>query len=379
MTTSPQWNRDGLLANPALGSLRPVLALCPAGRFPDPEDLDALAREGGVTSGGGAPLRFVRAGGSTARGFDSQYEVRIYREGAVPTRPGSYHDLFNALAWLAFPTLKAELNRRHYEELRFRVAAGSRGTARGEGSRGTARGEGLRGTARGEGSRGTARDVLTLFDEGGVIVACGAPELARLLREVEWKALFWSRRAEVTRSMRFFVCGHAIHEKALRPYKGVTAKALIVQVERDFADLPLEAQIAAADELARSHFGRRDALASTRSLTPLPILGVPGWASGNECESFYDDAAVFRPGRTWENEAPLSAGRKNEAPLEAGQENEAPLEAGQENEAPLEAGQENEAPLEAGQENEAPLSAGLEAPILEVPVPWLRRRRGIAP
>jgi len=340
MTTSPQWNRDSLLANPALESLRPMLALCPAGRFPAPEDLDALARERGVTSGGGAPLRFVRAGGSTARGLDSQYEVRIYREGAVATRPGSYHDLFNALAWLAFPTLKAELNRRHYEELRLRVAAGSRGTARGQGSRGT---------ARGEGSRGTARDVLTLFDEGGVIVACGAPELERLLRAFEWKALFWSRRAEVTRSMRFFVCGHAIHEKALRPYKGVTAKALIVQVERDFADLPLEAQIAAADALARAHFARRDALASTRGLTPLPILGVPGWASGNECESFYDDAAVFRPGRTGKNETPLSAGRKNEAPLEAGQENEAPLE------------------------------AGLEAPILEVPVPWLRRRRGIAP
>ena len=284
------WNREILLANPVLGALRPVLALCPAGRFPGVEDLNAVARARGVTSGGGAPLRFVPAGDSAARDFDSQYELRIHREGAVATRPGSHHDLFNALAWLAFPKLKAVLNRRHREELGFRQAAGSRGTARGEGSRGT---------ARGEGSRGTARDVLTLFDEGGVIVACGAPDLARLLRQFEWKALFWTRRAEVNRAMRFFAFGHAIHEKALRPYKGVTAKALIVQVRENFPELPLEAQVAAADELAASHFARRDALASTRSLAPLPILGVPGWAPANERESFYEDAKVFRPGRTW--------------------------------------------------------------------------------
>lgn len=287
------WNRELLLANPVLGALRPVLALCPAGRFPDIGDLDALARERGITSGGGAPLRFVPAGDSAARDFDSQYEVRIHREGAVATRPGSYHDLFNALAWLAFPRLKAVLNRRHHEELNIRKAAGSRGTARGHES------------------RGTARDVLTLFDEGGVIVACSAPELARLLRQFEWKALFWTRRAEVNRAMRFFVFGHAIHEKALRPYKGVTATALIVQVQEDFPELPLEAQVAAADELAASHFARCDALASTRSLAPLPILGVPGWAPGNACESFYDDASVFRPGRT-------RRGPKNEAPLSRG-------------------------------------------------------------
>jgi hypothetical protein len=30
---------------------------------------------------------------------------------------------------------------------------------------------------------------------------------------------------------------------------------------------------------------------------PLPILGVPGWAPENERGSYYEDAAVFRPGR----------------------------------------------------------------------------------
>ncbi|HMM24565.1 MAG TPA: DUF3025 domain-containing protein [Pseudoxanthomonas mexicana] len=31
------------------------------------------------------------------------------------------------------------------------------------------------------------------------------------------------------------------------------------------------------------------------ALTPLPVLGVPGWWDGNADPAFYADAAVFRP------------------------------------------------------------------------------------
>jgi len=34
-----------------------------------------------------------------------------------------------------------------------------------------------------------------------------------------------------------------------------------------------------------------------RELSPLPVLGVPGWWPDNERESFYDDADYFRSGR----------------------------------------------------------------------------------
>ena len=47
-----------------------------------------------------------------------------------------------------------------------------------------------------------------------------------------------------------------------------------------------------------SDLAQAAALDSTRMLAPLPILGVPGWEAANERESFYDDAAVFRPGRS---------------------------------------------------------------------------------
>ena len=279
MTRGPaQWDRNALLTNPAFESLWPVIALCPSGRFPQAGDLSELAQARGVASGGGAALWFV-SGGNAAPG--PSYEVRIYRDGEVPTRPDNFHDFFNALAWLVFPKTKALLNRMHYEYMMARRSEARQGTARTD-----------------AGSRGTARDVLTLFDESGAIVACSEPELEGLLRRFEWKTLFWTRRAEVGRAMRYFLLGHAILEKALRPYKGVTAKALVLPVSRDFLDMPIESQIAAADGRAAEYFAQPSALDSTRTLPPLPILGVPGWEAANQSESFYDDASVFRPGRS---------------------------------------------------------------------------------
>jgi hypothetical protein len=103
---------------------------------------------------------------------------------------------------------------------------------------------------------------------------------------------------DVAASMRFCVFGHAIHEKALAPYKGVTAKTLVVAVSPAALDLPEEALTALLDERAAAHFAAPGALASTRSLHPLPVLGVPGWAEANAAAAFYDDVEVFRAWRT---------------------------------------------------------------------------------
>jgi hypothetical protein len=273
--TAPVWDRDALARSPWFASVRSLLERLPAG-FPGPDDLNALARERDVRSGGGAQLAFVppAAGPGTAA---RHYEERIFRTGEVATRPGSRHDLFNALAWLAFPRTKAVLNRLHHDELA-RLGDGP--------------------------ARGTARDVATLFDEGGIVVACAAPELARLLAEFEWQRLFWERRAEVARSMRFLVFGHAILERALAPFKGVTAKALVIEVAGDRLDDA--ALVDRLDAAAAEHFARAKSLASTRALQPLPVLGIPGWTPENEDPAFYADAAVFRPGRgrTQKEQAP---------------------------------------------------------------------------
>lgn len=253
---------------PIFTALGPVIGRLPQERFPGRDDLNLLAAPS-VVSGSGARIRFVEPAAPSGE-FSAQYEARIFETGEVQTRPNDWHDLFNALVWLTFPKTKAVLNRHHYEEMRAR---------------------------RGERLRGTARDVLTLFDEGGILVAASDRELPELLRQSRWKELFWARRTEVLRSMRFRVFGHAIYEKALEPYKGVTAKALILEVERALLDAPSARQLPELDARAAEYFRGTQALASTQGLPPLPILGVPGWEPANERESYYDDPAQFRPGR----------------------------------------------------------------------------------
>jgi hypothetical protein len=255
------------LAAPIFAALQPSLGRLAPDRFPRHDELNALAGPS-VVSGGGAPIRFVSP--APTKEPAAQYETRIFETGEVQTRPDNWHDLFNALVWLAFPKTKAVLNRRHHEQIIAR---------------------------RGERLRGTARDVLTLFDEGGIVVGAARTTLSSLLRDFRWKELFWTNRAEVLRSMRFHVFGHAIYEKALEPYKGVTAKALIIDVGPELLRAPTERQLAELDVGAARHFSGSDALASTRSLSPLPILGIPGWDPANEREAYYDDASQFRPGR----------------------------------------------------------------------------------
>jgi len=254
---------------PIFAAVTALLGRLPRDRLPRHDELSALATPS-VVSGGGARIRFVPPAGPS-REFSAQYEVRIFETGEVQTRPESWHDLFNALVWVAFPRTKAVLNRHHCEEIRAR---------------------------RGERVRGTPRDVLTLFDEGGIIVAAADAGLQALLREFRWKELFWGRRAEVLRSMRFYVFGHAIYEKALEPYAGVTAKALIVDAAPGLLDAPLARQLAELDARAADYLSGTQALASTRNLSPLPILGIPGWDPANACGEYYDDGAQFRPRRS---------------------------------------------------------------------------------
>jgi hypothetical protein len=168
---------------------------------------------------------------------------------------------------MTFPQAKSMLNQRHYEALQYEKP--------------------------GE-NRSRLRDALTLFDEGGVAIACCDPVLAQLLRGFEWKTLFWKCRERVSSSMKFFIFGHALYEKALQPYVGMSASGILVNVSPAFFDLPLEQQLGQVGmELGCA---LRDTLQSTRDFVPVPLLGIPGWAP-NSTEGFYDNSAYFRPKR----------------------------------------------------------------------------------
>src|SRR5260370_22810126 len=139
--------------------------------------------------------------------------MRVFESGLVETGPENGHDLFNALAWLSFHRTKARLNALHAAEI-----------------------------PRENGRRGRFRDLLTILDEGGAIVACGEADLIEMLRGFRWQELFWRHRARVLRAMRVQVLGHAVLEQALEPWPRITCTTIFV-APGDHADPPAPASL----------------------------------------------------------------------------------------------------------------------------------------
>jgi len=218
------------------------------GARPTLADLNRLAEEAELRTASGRALRFVAPAAS-----DPYYEINVFETGCVQTRPDSLHDLFNALAWLAFPRTKARINALHAAEI-----------------------------PREGGRRGRLRDLLTIFDEGGAIVSA-PPALAQLIRDFRWKELFWDRRAEVLAAMKLHVLGHAVLEQALEPRPGITCKVVFAPPGAD-PDRQVEAWL--------THL---PAHATPREMPPLPVFGYPGWLGDSERAEFYDDQRFFRP------------------------------------------------------------------------------------
>lgn len=281
------FNRDYLLQSPIFAPLHPVIATLKTERFPGLEELNAQLLAHPITVQTGRELRFVeQAAGKLA--FEAQYEPRCYLTGEVQTRRDNWHDLLNALVWLTFPKAKAAINARHYRAL----TASAPQT---------------------HSQRGTTRDTNTLLDESGVIVAYADDELAGLLRNFQWRELFWQRRDQVQCSrfdraflneagglrtnMGFYLFGHGLYEKSLRPYIGMTGQGLLLAVEQEFFDWSKMQQLAHLDSRVADYLADPGHCLSTGELSPVPLLGVPGWWASNEFATFYDNTAYFRPGR----------------------------------------------------------------------------------
>jgi len=267
-----QWDPDFLARSPMFEPLRAQAGAFGA-EWPGLADLQRLldARDPPVRNAGGKPLQLVPQG-RRRRALEDKHEARTFLAGELQVRERSWHDLFNLLAWLAFPRAKAALNARHYAALMVQRAAGAA-------------------------NRGPAQDALTLFDEGGVIVASCDDQLLRMLSEFRWKELFWHRRYEARSQMRFNLFGHALYEKALRPFTGITGRGVVLKVEPEWLGAPLPERIAWLDARITTYIADPGNLRATRELAVVPVLGVPGWCADNESESYYDDLDYFRPGR----------------------------------------------------------------------------------
>jgi len=189
------------------------------------------------------------------------YEQRIAARGAIATRAHNWHDLFNALVWLRYPTLKRALNTQQVAQI----------------------------AHMGPKQRSRPQYALTHFDEAGVIVLLRDARLLALWDAHDWHGLFWRERAAWQDGrLRLVVFGHALLEHALTPDKLLVGKALVVSGEGDEA--------AACARVAQA-IGAGEVLRDPLELRPLPLSGIAGWHPDAANEAFHESAACYQPRR----------------------------------------------------------------------------------
>jgi len=243
--------------------------------WPVLEDYQKLLRQNvpKLCSDFGAPLEFVAQGGKPVA-IEDHYEARIYLKGEIQTRLENWHDFFQVLVWCTFPKTKVSLNKLHYTESGSRAKDNTINT-----------------------NRGPLENTIALFDEcGSIIISCDE-DLLNLIRSFQWKKLFFEQRKLLDKHLRCFVFGHAMYDKALNPYIGMTSPAILLLVEPDFFMAPLHTQLEIADHSVAEHFRSKAATLSPKDLQPFPLLGMPGWYNGQQTEAFYSNTRYFRMSR----------------------------------------------------------------------------------
>lgn len=254
------WNAAFESLHPAFRQLQNVRCWQDSTDWPACDMLTTVLPEE-LCSFGGQPIQFLPQD-HTLPYPELYYEERIFRYGIVSTR-SNWHDFFNALMWGLFPQSKVLINALHAADLEQHGK-----------------------------QRTSQRDALTILDESGVIIVATRRELLQYVLDFVWEPLFWQERSAWWREIGCFLIGHAMLEKLLTPYVGITAHALLVEVEAGFFSFSLAEQQAYLDGVVAEALNR-GYLRSPVCLNPFPLLGIPGWW-GNNMQAFYWNEAYFR-------------------------------------------------------------------------------------
>jgi len=262
------WDHHIWLENPIFADIEALFEVVAQSGFPTPETLSSWLPEGTGVS-------FVD---TILLDQDGRYyEEFIFERKEIPTRLNNWHDFFGALIWCLFPKTKTLLNQLHMAEI------GQHGVK----------------------TRSKLRNKLTLFDECGVLVLYQqqAAPVIEALRQHQWQSAFVDNRGlwqggAFTPQLQAMMFGHANYEMATRPFVGLTGKMLAIEVQAEFFGWPLRQRIDFIDTELSKQIANNDILQQHNQLTPLPLLGVPGWFQANEAADFYQDVSYFRPKRT---------------------------------------------------------------------------------
>ena len=196
--------------------------------------------------------------------FEDQYEPRVYIKNELQTRTQNWHDFFNAIIWLKFPLTKKILNTLHYQQ----------STNRKLGS-----------------NRSKLENRITQFDECGAIIITNDRKLLNLIKNHQWHELFINNKDAFKENIKCVVFGHAIFEKSLNPYIGMTCHCLLIESDEllinisnnDFTNIDKRVATLWRNKIA----------CSPLKFAALPILGIPGyWHDQNDL--FYKNTKYFR-------------------------------------------------------------------------------------
>jgi hypothetical protein len=256
-------------AHPALA---PYADLVAPDALPGLAAWNAAARAAGLAHPAGPRLRFVA---QEVRSPALAYERRIAAAGEIPLREGDPHDAWNARVWLAFPRTKSALNAIH-------VAAGA---------------------AAAPNARSPARDAATLLDESGALAACIDPEFIACWRRHAWREAFGGPAAMLERRFAVVVVGHGLLARLDRPFRGLTARVLILPLDPAVLPAAAAARRDALDAGAAARLADAGGGLVPGDLLPLPLAAMPGWDPAAAGDARFDDVSVFRPRRRPRNDA----------------------------------------------------------------------------
>ena len=162
----------------------------------------------------------VRKGDKRVAGrvvLSALYDARITLQREVPTREKNWHDLLNMLCFATFPRSKLALHARQYACLAQRIDAQSRQLPN---------------------RRTPEQDTLTLFDEGGVVLAVDADAAQALQRVPIPEREAFSQELSAARRLRVVAFGHALYEHLIEGLRCPGGCTQIIVLDALWADTP---------------------------------------------------------------------------------------------------------------------------------------------
>ena len=265
-TTIDTWNPEFLKLSPIFDSIHEVSQ--PFTKLEQWPTLDNFAiefKKRNIQSHNNIQIKTVEQGHAPET-FDDQYESRIYLKGELQTRLENWHDFFNATAWLQFPKIKSALNSLHFENSKIRE----------EGT-----------------NRSPLENAIALFDECGAIIVADDEKYLELIRQHQWKEILWDNKEKWSKHIQCYIFGHAMHEKALSPYIGMTTHSILLKKSSAFFEKNYAQQLIELDQTISEIWNNKN-IKKTRDLQPFPLLGRPGWWLKQQNEAFYSDKHYFR-------------------------------------------------------------------------------------